>query len=162
MNTDEVNACPICFEGLLSVADLSQCCQSTSFCVQCIDRLDSCPNCRTPFVSAHQKWKTQVQDAKAQITNPFRESYSAPRPISDELAALLGKPAGTEMSRVDVTREFNQYIQRNNLKDKNSGRRIRPNDALKALFNLSDHDELTCFNMQKFLTPHFIKPSKTI
>jgi hypothetical protein len=83
--------------------------------------------------------------------------FVKPALISNELAAFLGKEKGTEMARTAVTREINSYIRSNDLQDKANGRKINPDPSLKALLQLTDADELTYFNLQKYMSPHFHK-----
>ena len=80
--------------------------------------------------------------------------FITPKPISDELAIFLGKSIGTKMSRVDVSREINAYIRANNLQDKNNGRIINCDEKLRNLLKVKPTDELTYFNIQKYLAPH--------
>jgi chromatin remodeling complex protein RSC6 len=81
--------------------------------------------------------------------------FVKPTLISNELAAFLGKSAGSEMARTEVTREINAYIRDNKLQDKANGRRILPDAKLKKLLKLKDSDELTYFNLQRYMSPHF-------
>jgi len=83
--------------------------------------------------------------------------FIKPTRISDELAAFLGKTVGTEMARTDVSKEINAYIQSNGLQDKSNGRKINPDAKLTQLLKLSSEDELTYFNLQRFMKHHFIK-----
>jgi chromatin remodeling complex protein RSC6 len=83
--------------------------------------------------------------------------FVKPTKISVELATFLGKPKGTEMARTEVTREINQYIKSNDLQDKKNGRRILADTKLRKLLKLSKSDELTYFNLQKYMSPHFAK-----
>jgi len=83
--------------------------------------------------------------------------FVKPTRISVELANFLGKPKGTEMARTEVTREINNYIKQNNLQDKDNGRRILADNKLRKLLKLSKSDELTYFNLQKYMSPHFAK-----
>lgn len=85
--------------------------------------------------------------------------FVKPGPISKELAAFLGKPSGTEMARTEVTREINAYVRANNLQDPTNGRRIIADAKLRKLLNLKKSDELTYFNLQRFMRPHY--PSKS-
>lgn len=85
----------------------------------------------------------------------LRSKFCSPYKISDELAEFLGKISGTEMSRVDVTREINKYIRLNNLQDSETKRNINPDTKLSTLFKLNNGDELTYLNIQKYITPHF-------
>jgi chromatin remodeling complex protein RSC6 len=83
--------------------------------------------------------------------------FIKPTRISNELAAFLGKTVGTEMARTDVSKEINAYIQSNGLQDKQNGRKINPDAKLTELLKLSKDDELTYFNLQRFMKHHFIK-----
>lgn len=83
--------------------------------------------------------------------------FAKPTKISDELCVFLGVPKGTEKSRTEVTREINKYVKAKNLSDPKNKRIIRPDATLKKLLNSSDKDEVTYFNLQKFLKHHFVK-----
>jgi chromatin remodeling complex protein RSC6 len=83
--------------------------------------------------------------------------FVKPTRISDELAEFLGKTVGTEMARTAVSKEINAYIRANKLQDESNGRKINPDNKLSKLLKLSKEDELTYFNLQKFMKHHFIK-----
>jgi hypothetical protein len=83
--------------------------------------------------------------------------FVKPTKISDELAIFLGKELGIEMARTDVSKEINGYIRLNSLQDKDNGRKIIPDAKLGALLKIKDGDELTYFNLQRFMKHHFIK-----
>jgi len=99
---------------------------------------------------------------KAKSGNRSPSGFIKPTLVSDELATFLGKVKGTEMARTDVTREINLYIRANNLQDKDNGRKIIPDAALAKLLKLNKSDELTYFNLQKYMSPHFPKSAKAI
>lgn len=86
--------------------------------------------------------------------------FVKPTLISNELATFLGKAIGSEMARTEVTREINAYIRDKSLQDKENGRRILPDAKLKKLLKLKDDDELTYFNLQRFMSPHFSTAAK--
>jgi len=86
--------------------------------------------------------------------------FVKPTRISKELAAFLGKDWGTEMARTQVTREINAYIRAHNLQDPKNGRRILADTKLRKLLKLQKSDELTYFNLQRYMSPHFAKASK--
>jgi len=83
--------------------------------------------------------------------------FVKPTIISNELAEFLGKAIGTEMARTEVSKEINAYIAAHGLQDIENGRRINPDERLRKLLRLSDRDELTYFNIQKYMKHHFIK-----
>lgn len=95
-------------------------------------------------------------------TNRSPSGFVKPTLISDELASFLGKEPGTEMARTEVTREINTYIRNHNLQDKSNGRKINPDQSLSKLLKLGESDELTYFNLQRFMSPHFAKASKAV
>ena len=86
--------------------------------------------------------------------------FVKPTKISDELATFLGKDKGSMMARTDVTKEMTAYIRQHKLQDKDNGRKILPDNKLKKLLKVSDSEELTYFNLQKFMSPHFEKAVK--
>lgn len=87
--------------------------------------------------------------------------FVKPTKISDELALFLDKPLGTKMARTDVTRELTKYIRLHNLQDKDNGRIIHPDQKLSTLLKITDkNDELTYFNIQRYITIHFEKSVK--
>lgn len=89
--------------------------------------------------------------------NRAPSGFVKPTEISKELASFLGKPVGTEMARTAVTREINQYIREHKLQDPANGRRILPDAKLRKLLRVPQTDELTYFNLQRYMSPHFHK-----
>ena len=81
--------------------------------------------------------------------------FAKPALISDSLCQFLGKPSGTEMARTEVTKYLTQYIKQHSLQDSENKRRINCDSALKSLLNVSDGDEVTYFNLQRYMKPHF-------
>lgn len=81
--------------------------------------------------------------------------FVKPSHISDELAEFLGKPVGTMMARTDVSREINTYIRVHGLQDVQNGRKINPDAKLRKLLRLPNGEELTYFNLQKYMKNHF-------
>ena len=94
---------------------------------------------------------------KRKSGNRQPSGFVKPAVISDELAGFLGKSKGTEMARTEVTREINTYIRANKLQDPKNGRRILADSKLRKLLKLKKTDELTYFNLQRYMSPHFPK-----
>lgn len=101
----------------------------------------------------------QKASSKKRRNNGNRKpsGFVKPTPISEELATFLSKPVGTEMARTDVSKEINAYITANGLQDKANGRKINPDEKLTKLLKLNKEDELTYFNLQRYMKHHFIK-----
>ena len=89
--------------------------------------------------------------------NRKASGFAVPSKISNDLCKFMGKPEGSEMARTEVTKYIIQYIKRNNLPDKNNKKVIKPDTALKSLLNLQPNDEVTYFNLQKYMNKHFVK-----
>jgi len=94
---------------------------------------------------------------KRKAVNRQPSGFVKPTLISTELASFLGREPGTEMARTEVTREINKYIRAHSLQDKDNGRKIIPDAPLRTLLKLKKSDELTYFNLQKYMSPHFAK-----
>ena len=85
--------------------------------------------------------------------------FVKPAMISKELAAFLEVAPDTMMARTDVTKMITKYVKTNQLQAQDNGRKILPDDKLKKLLNVGKGEEVTYFNLQKYMKPHFIKSS---
>ena len=94
---------------------------------------------------------------KRKSGNRAPSGFVKPTKISTELANFLGKEKGTEMARTSVTREINSYIREHKLQDPKNGRIILADAKLRKLLKLKKEDELTYFNLQRYMSPHFAK-----
>ena len=103
--------------------------------------------------------KSAQKNSKKRKTTGNRQpsGFVKPTRISDELAKFLGKTIGTEMARTEVSKEINAYIREKGLQDKENGRKIHPDASLAKLLALTAADELTYFNLQRYMRHHFIK-----
>ena len=89
--------------------------------------------------------------------NRAPSGFVKPTLISLELANFLGKDQGTLLARTAVTREINTYIRAHSLQDPKNGRRILPDTKLRKLLKVGKAEELTYFNLQRYMSPHFAK-----
>jgi chromatin remodeling complex protein RSC6 len=100
--------------------------------------------------------KSSAKKAK-RAGNRQPSGFVKPTRISDELAVFLGKTIGTEMARTEVSKEINEYIREHKLQNKKNGRIIEADAKLSTLLKLSKEDELSYFNLQRYMKSHFIK-----
>tara|TARA_Y100000389_G_C17468358_1_gene527853 strand:- start:1000 stop:1674 length:675 start_codon:yes stop_codon:yes gene_type:complete len=121
---------------------------------------------KTEFRALEKKASRELKAAqkinakrKRKSGNRSPSGFVKPTLISDELAKFLSKPSGTEMARTEVTREINGYIRAHNLQDKTNGRKINPDASLASLLKIKNGEELTYFNLQRYMSPHFAKAS---
>ena len=82
--------------------------------------------------------------------------FEKPTLISDELAVFFGRDIGTLMARTDVSKQIHEYVVQQKLQNEKNRRIIHPDAKLKKLLNVNN-DELTYFNLQKYLKFHFQK-----
>jgi chromatin remodeling complex protein RSC6 len=109
----------------------------------------------TDIKEAGKKTKKRTETADGQPRKP--SNFEIPVPISDELSAFLGGPKNNKMSRTNVTKAINQYLNEHKLREKHS---ITPNAALRKLLSIGEKDELTIFNIQTYLSKHYPKVDK--
>ena len=84
--------------------------------------------------------------------------FAKPALISTALCTFLNKPKGTEMARTEVTKFLTTSIKEHNLQDPENKRRILPDKKLGKLLNAGSN-EVTYFNLQKYMKVHFPKPA---
>jgi chromatin remodeling complex protein RSC6 len=80
--------------------------------------------------------------------------FTKPQKITDALCVFLGKAKGTEMSRSDVTRGIMDYVKKNGL---NAKQVINPDAALRKLLSVTEAENVTILNLQRYLKGHYVK-----
>ncbi len=83
--------------------------------------------------------------------------FARPSKVTKELCEFMNKAEGTEIARTEVTRTLVSYIKENKLENATNSKIISPDDKLKVLLGLDDSQELTYFNIQKYMNKHFVK-----
>jgi len=101
--------------------------------------------------------KAKGRRRQSKNTDRPASGFVKPTLISNELASFLKVPSGTEMARTEVTKALHAYIQQHHLKNKDNGRIIEADGPLSKLLKLKKDEQLTYFNLQKYMTPHFAK-----
>ena len=83
--------------------------------------------------------------------------FVKPTAISKDLAKFLNVAADTKMARTDVTKLITAYVKENKLQAPDNGRKIIPDKKLMTLLGCGPKDEVTYFNLQSYMKPHFVK-----
>ena len=106
-------------------------------------------------VRNHQEDPTG-EKAQARTKN---NGFNRQMEVSDKLKVFLELSEGETISRSDVTRRVNAYIKEKDLKHPDNGRVICLDDKLTSLLAPPDGEQVTFLNMQKYISPHYVKPA---
>jgi chromatin remodeling complex protein RSC6 len=107
--------------------------------------------------------RKQMKGLKKEVTksknkgNRLPSGFAKPSKVTKELCEFMKKSEGTEIARTEVTRALVSYIKENKLENTTNSKIISPDDKLKILLGLDDTQELTYFNIQKYMNKHFVK-----
>jgi chromatin remodeling complex protein RSC6 len=93
--------------------------------------------------------------AKREKARKTPSGFAKPSKISEEMCNFMKLPIGTEQSRTDVTRYINAYVKEKNLYNPVNRRIIIPDDKLLTLLRVTLSDEVTFFQLQRLISPHF-------
>jgi len=85
--------------------------------------------------------------------------FAVPTPISEELCDFMKRPHGSEVARTEVTQYIIAYIKNNDLQYPSNRKVIKPDKPLKTLLAVEPTDEVTYFNLQRYMNRHFVKKS---
>ena len=99
------------------------------------------------------------EKAKTRATN---NGFNRPLEISEKLRTFLGLEAGEMISRSEVTKRINAYVTVSGLKHPENGRVIILDDKLTELLEPPTGLQITFLNVQKYLSPHYVKPPKAV
>jgi chromatin remodeling complex protein RSC6 len=107
-------------------------------------------------ISSRVSKNADKSNKRKKNTKSKPSGFEKPTPISDELAVFFGKDLGTMMARTEVSKQIHDYVMQQKLQNAANRRIIHPDAKLKQLLNVNN-DELTYFNLQKYLKFHFKK-----
>ena len=85
--------------------------------------------------------------------------FAKPSAISEELCKFMSKQQGEEVARTEVTQFIINYIKDKGLQNPTNRKIIVPDETLKKVLAVNDNDEVTYFNLQKYMNRHFVKKS---
>lgn len=106
----------------------------------------------TKLLKDHDK---TVNKKKRQNRKP--SGFAKPSALSTEMTSFLGLKKDVEVARNEVTKMINKYIVDNNLRKEEDKRQIIPDKKLSKLLNLDGSEQLSYFNLQKYIKHHFVK-----
>ena len=92
---------------------------------------------------------------KPRDPNAPKSGFAKPGPVSVEMGKFLGLEKDGHISRTDVTKKIHEYCKAKDLQDPADKRHIKPDASLRKLLKMNKDDDLTFFNLQKFMKVHF-------
>lgn len=130
-------------------------------------RLKEAQNIIKDTLSEMSKFEKQITKDRKQVekelkkkkpknkTNRQLNGFSKPGDVSDELKTFFGLGKDEKIARTEVTKKITSYCNSNKLQNQKDKRIILPDKKLKKLLRLNDNEELTYFNLQKYMKIHF-------
>lgn len=105
----------------------------------------------------HKANLKKMRGRKRRAPNPNAEpsGFQKPGKVSPELSKFLGLKKDELISRTAVTQRINAYCKQHNLQNPEDKRKILPDAALRKLLKMGKSDELTFFNLQKYMKVHY-------
>ena len=92
---------------------------------------------------------------KTRDPNAPKSGFARPGPVSDEMRKFLSLGEEDTISRTDVTRRIHEYCKSKDLQNPADKRQINADATLRKLLKMSKTDDLTFFNLQKYMKVHF-------
>jgi len=94
----------------------------------------------------------EKQEARAK-----NNGFNKPLGVSEKLRAFLGLAVDEKISRSQVTRKVNEYVEAKGLK---AGQNISLDATLQDILQVPEGVQVTFLNIQKYINPHYIKEEK--
>ena len=107
-------------------------------------------------IKKEMKVLKKVSEKSKNKGNKKPSGFANPTKVTKELCEFMNKQEGTQIARTEVTRALISYIKLNNLQNKTNKKIILPDEKLQFLLGINEEQELTYFNLQKYMNKHFI------
>ena len=136
-------------------------------------RLDNLSSSLTLLMKTIKELNLEVKDIKKELVKELKKrdktkkkkssinrppsGFAKPTELTPELCEFMGIEKGSLKARTQVTKFFCEYFKTHNLQNPEYKRNIIPNEPLKNILNLKDDDEVSYFNLQKYLKIHYPK-----
>ena len=106
-----------------------------------------------------RKVKSTQEDPDGEKAKKRAENngFNRKQEITPKLREFLGLAGDELISRSEVTKFINKYITEKGLKHPDNGRQIILDDKLRALLSPPADVQVTYLNLQKYLSPHYVK-----
>ncbi len=156
--------------SLVNSNDMQSSEESSSVKQEFSDLLQAIQNVRSQLTSLGSQVKTLEKSVSRKLRVLEKEAlknrnkgnrkpsgFATPTKISDDLCKFMNKPKQSEAARTEVTKYIISYIKENKLQSPENKKIIKPDNALKSLLKPKKKDEITFFNIQRYMNKHFLK-----
>ena len=106
----------------------------------------------------HKVMEKKMKGRVKRVHDPNKplSGFAKPGKISEDLRKFLCLEAGELISRTQVTKKFTEYCKEHNLQNGPDKRIIFPDKTVMKLLRLDKNsEELTFFNLQKYMKVHY-------
>jgi Sec-independent protein translocase protein TatA len=141
-------------------------------------RLDGLLKHLTSVMKIIKELNNEVKDVKKELTRELKKrdkskkkkrsssnrppsGFAKPTQLSPELCVFMNIEKDSLKARTEVTKFFCEYFKEHDLQDPAYRRNIIPNAALKKILKLTNEDQVSYFNLQKYLKIHYPKSKST-
>ena len=107
------------------------------------------------LIARDKKVVEKKMKTKPRRTSTGLNGFSKPGPVSDEMRKFLSLDKEDLIARTQVTKRITTYCIDNKLQYESDKRIILPDKALTKLLNIPKGEQLTYFNLQKYMKVHF-------
>ena len=99
----------------------------------------------------------KMKGRQKRVVDPNKppSGFAKPGPVSEELRSFLKLGKDELIARTEVTKKITQYCKEHNLQKEEDKRTIHVDTPLRKLLRLAKGDELTFFNLQKYMKIHY-------
>ena len=107
----------------------------------------------------NKQMRTLQREAKKNKNKGNRKpsGFAVPTKITDELCKFMKRPNGSKVARTEVTQYIIGYIRDQKLQQEDNRKFISPDAQLKKLLGAKEGDQVTYFNIQRYMNKHFVK-----
>ena len=103
-----------------------------------------------------KEMKAVKKEAGKKRKNRNPSGFAKPSKVSDDLCKFMNKECGTQVARTEVTQFIINYIKENSLQSNENKKIIVPDNKLRVLLDVEHNQELTYFNLQRYMNRHFV------
>jgi len=97
----------------------------------------------------------RVTGKRKRVSNGQPSGFSKPGPVSAEMRTFLKLGKDEFIARTQCTKRINAYCKEHGLQGEKDKRILNADAPLRKLLRLKKSDELTFFNLQKYMKVHF-------